>query len=55
MAALECVTGSNHKSVSWVQYITADFKDHVELLDNAITVISIAVEVRKALEVKQFK
>ena len=32
MAALECVTGS----VSWVQYLTADFKDHVELLDNAL-------------------
>ena len=56
MAALECVTGSNHKSVSgYGQYVTADFKDRVELPDNAMTVISIAVEVHKALEVKQFK
>ena len=55
MPALECVTGNNHKCVYRVQYITVGFKDHVELPDNAITVFSFAVEVRKASGIKQLK
>ena len=55
MPALECVIGNNHKCVYCVQYITVGFKDHVELPDNAITVFSFAVEVRKASGIKQLK
>ena len=47
------VIGNNHKCVYCVQYITVGFKDHVELPDNAITVFSFAVEVRKASGIKQ--
>ena len=55
MRALECVIGTNHKSVSWVQYVNIDFQDHVELSDNAVAVISDEVEVRKDSGIKQLK
>ena len=45
MPALKRVTGNNHECVYYVQYVTVGFKDQP---DNAITVFSFAVEVRKA-------